>query len=103
MGQYMADINLITIKVNRCNQSILVPANVENYPFVYHIGRGKNGTQFGKSMEICFLYNLEPACERRLAIRMFFPKLDQRFARDDVHNDILSQFEIKNKEQCSLF
>jgi hypothetical protein len=34
---------------------------------------------------------------------VFFPKLDQRFAGNDVHKDILSQFEIKNKEQRSLF
>lgn len=103
MGQHMADINLITIKVNRRNQSILVPADVENYPFVYHIGRRKNGTQFGKRMEICFLHDLEPACERSLTIRVFFPKLNQRFAGDNVHSDILSQIEIKNKELFSLF
>ena len=103
MAQHMADINLIAIKVNRRNQSILVPADVENYPFVYHIGRRKNGTQFGKSMEICFLHDLEPACERSPTIRVFFPKLDQRFAGYNVHSDILSQIEIKNKELFSLF
>ena len=28
---------------------------------------------------------------------MFFPKSDQRFAGDDVHKGIVSQFEIKDK------
>ncbi len=93
----MTDVNLVAIKVNRCDQPVFVAANVEDDPLVNFIGGGERGAQFGEILEIGFLHDFEPALEGGLAVRVFVPELDQRFACDDVHGGSISQFEIDGK------
>ncbi len=90
----MPYIDSAAIKVNGCNQAIFIPADIENNPVLDFISRRKNGPQFREIVEISFLHNFEPARKVCLAIRIFFPELDESLARDNMHNESLSRFEI---------
>ena len=81
----MTNIYFAAIEMNGNDQSVLVPANIENDPMIYFVYRRKYIYQFGKAMKLCFLNDLKPACEDSSAIGVFFPKLDKRFTGDDVH------------------
>ena len=57
----MTDIYFAAIEMNRCDQPVFISANIENDPMVKFIGGRENLSQFGKGMELSFLYDLEPA------------------------------------------
>jgi len=56
----MTDIYFAAIEVNRCDQPVFVAADIENNPVIQFIGRGKNLSQFGKTIEFGLLHDLEP-------------------------------------------
>jgi hypothetical protein len=101
MSENMTDIYFTAIEMDGCNQPVFVAANIENDPVIQFVSGGENLSQFGKTIEFGLLHDLEPTHQRRLAVGMFLPKLDQRFAGDDVHKGIVSRFEIKIKADLS--
>ena len=60
MRENMANVNFTAIKMNGCDESIFIAANIEDDPVIQFIGGGENRTQFGKTIEISFLHDLEP-------------------------------------------
>ena len=90
----MSNINFAAIKVDRDNQAIFIPADVENDPVLYFVRGGKNGSQLSKTVKIGLFHNFEPSCKACLTVRMFLPELNQGFARDDMHIVSLSQVEM---------
>jgi hypothetical protein len=103
MGQNMTDIHFSAVEMHRGDQPVLVAADVENDPVVEFIGGGEDLPQFGKTFEFGLLHDLVPTQERRPAVGILLPKLDQRFAGNDVHGDIISQFEIIDKGHFLIY
>jgi hypothetical protein len=97
MSENMTDIHFATIEMDGRDQPGFVTADVENDPGIEFIGGRKDLSQFGETFEFGFLHDLEPTHERCLAVGIFLPKPDQRFAGDDVHASSISQFEIEDK------
>ena len=97
MRQNMPDVNSTTIKVNDGDQSVFIAANVENDPILNFIGRGKCSPQFGEAVKLSLFHDLEPPDKPGLAVRMFFPELDQGLAGNDMHKESISQIEINIK------
>ena len=60
MGENMTDIYFAAIEMDGCDQPVFVAADVENDPVIQFIGRRKNLSQFGKTVEFGFLHDLEP-------------------------------------------
>lgn len=56
----MTDIYFAAIEVDRCDESVFVATDIENDPMIYFIGGGKDLSQFGKTVELDLLHNLEP-------------------------------------------
>lgn len=94
MGQNVTDIYFAAVEMDRGDKPVFVAADVENDPVIQFVGGWENLPQSGKVVEFGLLHDLEPARQRRSAVGMFFPKLDQRFAGDDVHVRSVSQIEI---------
>lgn len=90
----MTDIHFATIEMDGCDEAVFVATDVENDPVIQFVGGGENPPQFGKAVEFGLLHDLEPAHQCHSAVGMLLPKLDQRFAGDDVHIWSVSQFEI---------
>ena len=97
----MTDINFAAIKVNRDNQFVFIAADIEDDPMVNFVYRRKNCTQFSKILKVGFLNDLEPTRQCCSAVRVFFPELYERFAGYDMHAEIVSQIEIRNKAEFS--
>ena len=85
MGENMTNIHFAAVEMNGRDQPIFVTANVEDDPVVEFIGGWEDLSQFGKTMKFALLHDLEPTLQRHSTVRMFLPKLDERFAGDDVH------------------
>jgi|SRR5271157_286739 len=97
MRQNIPYINPATIKVNHCNQPILIATDIENDPILNFINRGEYGSQLCKAVKLSLFQDLEPSCKSWLAIRMFFPELDQCFTGNNMHNNSISHIEIFSK------
>ena len=82
----MANIEPAAIEVDRSNQAIFIAADIENDPIVDLIGRWESRPQAFKARELALPDNLVPAQERLFAIGIPFPKDNQSFARDHVHD-----------------
>ncbi len=94
MGQNMTNIYFAAIEMNGGDQPVFITADIENDPVIEFIGGGEDLSQLGKTVEFGLLHDLEPTHQGCLAVGMFLPKFDQRFAGDDVHRKIISQIEI---------
>lgn len=97
MGQDMPNIDFSAVKMDSRNEPKFVAANIEHYPGSYFIRRGKGQAQFIETMKLGTLDHLKPSRKRQLAIWVLLPKLAQSFARDYMHEVILSHFEILGK------
>ena len=90
----MANVNLLAVEMDRGNESIFVPANVEHDEVADFVCGWEGSAQGLKGRKVLPLHNGEPPSQRTFAIWMLCPKLAEHFARDDVHPAILSQNEI---------
>lgn len=81
----MTNIHFAAIEMNGRDQPVFVAADIENDPMVEFVSRRENLSQLGKVIEFGLLHNLEPTLQRHATVRIFLPKLDQRFTGDDVH------------------
>jgi len=94
----MTDIDFAAVEMDGGNEPVFVAADIEDNPVIHFIGGRENLSQFGKTAEFGLLHNLEPTPQCHLAVGMFLPKLDQRFAGNDVHAKSISQIEILRKD-----
>ncbi len=90
----MPNIDFLPIVMNRRNQSVFIPPDVENGKAVHLIGGGKSGFQVSERNIIGFADDGMPMIQRGKCIGIFSGELDQPLSRDDMHDFILSQFEI---------
>ncbi len=97
MSQNMPNINSSTIKVDHGYQPIFISTDIENDPILNFIGRGKSRSQLGKAVKLGLFNDLEPPGKPGLAVRMFFPELNQGSAGNDAHEESISQNEIYGK------
>ena len=102
MRQNVPDIHSVAIKVDHGDQPVFIAADTEHDPILDFVGRGKCCPQIDKAVKLGFFHNLEPSGKSRLAVRMFFPELDQGSARDDVHAESISQNEILYKRPGTI-
>lgn len=93
----MPDINFFPVVVDCRNQSILISSDVENRETVDLIGGGKRDPKVGKRSVVGLADDGVPVIQWSLRIRMFLGEFDQPLSRNDMHNAILSQFEINVK------
>lgn len=101
MSQYVTNIDLSSIEMDRRNQSEFIAPNVEHDPVADLVGSWKRCPQLAEVLKIRLLHDFEPPDERRFTVRMLGPKLLQGFARDNVHDPIISQNEIQRNDPTS--
>lgn len=58
MRQDMPNIDLLPIEMNRCNQAVLVPANIEDHQIVHHIRTSKDLMEIMKTGKVICLYDM---------------------------------------------
>lgn len=85
MRQDMPNIDLLPIEMNRCNQAILVPTNIEDHQIIHHIRAGKYTMEIMKTGKVIGLHDPKPSIQRGATVGMLLHEGAQRFARDDVH------------------
>jgi hypothetical protein len=83
--EYVPNVHLVTIEVNRRDQAKLIAAYVEHSEIVDQVCRGKSFSQFRKAIEIRRGHELVPAAKRLLTFRLSLPEQSQCFAGNDVH------------------
>ena len=93
----MPYIDFSTIEMDRCNQTIVIAAKIENDDIIHFISRWKCSAQFIEAGVLAFTDDVIPAGKRASTIRMLFPKLAQGFPGYDVHELIISHYEIFDK------
>ncbi len=93
----MTDVNLTAIEMYRGNQAIFVSSDVENNQISYLISSRKCIAQLAKTAELTSTDHLIPPGKRAFTVGMFFPELEQGFPGDNIHDIILSQYEIIDK------
>jgi hypothetical protein len=71
----MTNVYFAPIEVNDRDQSVFVAAAIEHNPVADFVGGGKSRPQFAATTEGGVPHDLEPTCERQLAIRVFSPEL----------------------------
>ena len=75
----MADEHHFPVEVDRCNQPILVAANVKHVDITDLVSGVESSLQVGKIVEICRFDNLAPSLKRSLGFGMSRRKVEQRF------------------------
>jgi hypothetical protein len=71
--------------VNGCNQTILVPADVEHDAFAREICASKRLPYRGEVDPCAFPDRFVPSSERRFGLRMVVPECLESFDSDDAH------------------
>jgi hypothetical protein len=89
MRQYMAYKHSLRVEMDGCDQTVLVPTDVEYMELAAfnwnHVRAGERSLQLGESAKTPAPQQLEPRTERRRCIRMLLREFPQRFPRDYVH------------------
>ena len=75
MGQHVADVDLAPVEMDRGNESVFVPANVEHDEVADFVRRGEGGTQGLKARKVMSLHDFEPSSKGTFAVGVLFPKL----------------------------
>ncbi len=94
MGEYVADIHLAPVEMYRGDKPVFVAPYIEHDPITYLVCRRKSSTQFAEITKVSMLHHFEPTNKRRLAVCVLIPELTQRLSRDDMHQLIISHYEI---------
>ena len=82
----MPYVNFFSVVVDRCDQSRLVPTDVEDREFSNLVGVGKNCPHLLNIQEIGTPNLIEPLNQACRTIRVHFCKIVQPFSRNDVHS-----------------
>jgi hypothetical protein len=78
-------------------QTIFIATDIEDDQITNLIGRWKYSAEFIETTKFGVADNFIPPRKRTLTVWVLFPKLAQSFPRDNVHTNIVSQFEIFDK------
>src|SRR6202044_304432 len=87
MSQDSTNVNPISIVMNRGNQAVFIPANIENGLVPNLVRAWKNLSQFDESGKAPVLDESIPVLERVRGIWMLLRKLIQPPACDDMHGN----------------
>lgn len=89
MGQNVPDEQLLRIEMDRGNEPVLAPANIEHvksFPAGVHIVNALERLfQFREILETASTRGLEPRLQGGYGVTVNLPELDQRLPRDYVH------------------
>jgi hypothetical protein len=94
MGQHVADIDFTAVEMDGGDEAVLVAANVEHDKVADFVRRWKGSPYCLKARKVLPLHDFEPPNQRTFAVGVLFPKLAQRFARDNVHAARVSHNEM---------
>lgn len=99
MGEHVPYVNLLTVVMNRNDQSKFVSSYVEHGKICHLVCGRESHPQFGKRVVIGFSDDAIPVAQRNPGIGMFPRKLDQPLSRDNMQTlKIISRFEIAVKD-----
>lgn len=98
VGEYMPDIDFLSVVVDGDNQAIFVASDIEYGEFFHQVGCGECHLQLSEGCVIGFSDDGVPPIQRVPRIRMFPGELDQPLPSNDVHTDIISHNEIDVNE-----
>ena len=85
MRQYVPDVNLSPVVVDRGYDPGLVPRDVENGEFPHFIGMGEDGSDFLNIEKPPPAHFPEPLCQAGFAVGVKFREVIQPLSCDDMH------------------
>src|SRR5438552_7307394 len=85
MCQYMPDVNLRSVKMDGCNQPVLVAADVEYSELANLVSTRIHATHVREFFPFCMFRRSVPGPQRLFCVWMLSPEFAQFFLRDDMH------------------
>jgi hypothetical protein len=86
MGKYVPDVHFLSVVMNRNNQTVFIPSDIEGRELLDLVRGGKCDLQVGEGGVIGLPENGKPVKQRGSRSRMFVRELDQPPSGDDMHS-----------------